>query len=99
VFGTLKASDAIAVQAERMGTETGDFLLEGAAKSPGADNAFWSTGVRAFNPGSAPLEVTIEAIGFPASPALMKRTVAARAVEEFPRVLGFLRPIFWRYVK
>ncbi len=69
------------------GTEAGDFFLDGVAKSPGANNAFRSTDVRAFNPGSAPAGVTINTMGLAASPAPLMWTG------------GSHRPILWRYVK
>ncbi len=80
-------SDAIAVQAERMGTTPGDFLLDGVAKAPGANATFWSTDVRAFNPGASPLVVTIEALGFAQRPSPVSWTIPARGVAEFPGVL------------
>src|ERR1019366_7545026 len=68
-------SDAIAVQTELVGTGPADRLLDGAAMTAGLAGSFWSTDVRLFNPGAAPLDVQINALRFRASAPLL---IAAR---------------------
>jgi hypothetical protein len=80
-------SDAIAVQTELVGTGPADRLLDGAAMTAGLAGSFWSTDVRLFNPGAAPLDVQINALGFVQATSAVTRTIAPGAVVELSQVL------------
>ncbi|MEO8585953.1 MAG: carboxylesterase family protein [Acidobacteriota bacterium] len=79
--------DGIAVVAERVPFENGDVLLDGAARAGGLNGTHWTTDLRIFNPGLAPLVVTGAPVGFP-SAASFTRTLAPRALVEIADVLG-----------
>ena len=64
--------DGIAVLAERLPFETGEILLDGAARAPGLNGTHWSTDLRLFNPGRGPLAVTLEPVGLPGSPRTIR---------------------------
>ncbi|MDL2717204.1 MAG: carboxylesterase family protein [Acidobacteriota bacterium] len=79
--------DGIAVVAERVPFENGDVLVDGAARAGGLNGTHWTTDLRIFNPGLAPLVVTGTPVGFP-SAASFTRTLAPRALVEIADVLG-----------
>ncbi len=77
--------DGIAVQAPR--EPSSDQLLDGVAKTAGANGTFWRTDARVFNPNGYPISLTVEPIGFPSAPTL-PLSVAARAILDLPDVLS-----------
>lgn len=82
-------SDAIALQSERVPPGASDRLVSGAAYSPGHLGSFWVTDLRLFNPGSTPLDATIQSVGAP-SEASIVIPVPAQGVVEVERVLSLL---------
>ena len=77
--------DGIAVQAPR--EPSSDQLLDGVAKTGGANGTFWRTDARVFNPNGYPISLTVEPFGFPSAPTL-PLTVAARSILDLPDVLS-----------
>ena len=81
-------NDGIAVMAESLGTNGSDLLLDGVARTPGANNTFWRTDVRLFNPNDQPLEISIESLGVAAGNGMISRFVPAHSLIELIDVLG-----------
>src|SRR5262245_47937964 len=80
-------NDGIAVMAERLRSDGTDYLLNGAARSPGINNTFWSTDLRLVNSSGAALQVTLDALGM-GSVATVVRTVPASGMLDITDVLG-----------
>ncbi|MCI0625796.1 MAG: DPP IV N-terminal domain-containing protein [Acidobacteria bacterium] len=80
--------DGIVVQPERSGSGTTDLLLNGVVRTPGANNTFFATDVRLFNPNESPLTVTIDALGFAGGTRTISRALAAGGLVEILDVLG-----------
>ena len=81
-------NDGIAVMAESLGTNGSDLLLDGVARTPGANNTFWRTDVRLFNPNDQPLEISIESMGVAAGNGMISRFVPAHSLIELIDILG-----------
>ncbi|MBI5441097.1 MAG: hypothetical protein HY900_07790, partial [Deltaproteobacteria bacterium] len=82
--------DGILAPARRVETPKGPpytLLLDGAARTGGANGTLWRTGLRLTNPGLAPVEATLEAVG---GAARATRLVPPRAVVEVADLLGAL---------
>jgi hypothetical protein len=77
--------DGIAVQAPR--EPSSDQLLDGVAKTGGANGTFWRTDARVFNPNGYPISLTVEPLGFPSAPTI-PLNVAARSILDLPDVLS-----------
>ena len=77
--------DGIAVQAPR--EPSSDQLLDGVAKTGGANGTFWRTDARVFNPNGYPISLTVEPIGFPSAPTIPLE-VAGRGILDLPDVLS-----------
>jgi len=77
--------DAIAVQAPRQGAT--DQLLDGVARTPGANGTYWRTDVRVCNPSSSPISITAEPLGFPSAPTIPLE-VPAKGILDLPDVLS-----------
>lgn len=80
--------DGVLVPSERLRAGPSDLLLDGAARAPGRNGTVWSTDVRLFNPGGAPLPVTLAWLGREAVGASVTRTVPPRGLLELTDVLG-----------
>ena len=78
-------SDGIALQPDRRNSEV--WYLDGVSHSPGVGDTFFTTDVRIWNPGTAPLEVTFEPIGMPGILPKAK-TVETGAVTSFDDVVA-----------
>jgi hypothetical protein len=77
--------DAIAVQAPRQ--LASDQILDGVAKTSGANGTFWRTDARVLNPNDFPVALTVEPLGLaPASP--LPLDVPARSIVDLPDVLS-----------
>ncbi len=77
--------DGIAVQAPRQ--LSSDQILDGVAKTGGANGTFWRTDARVLNPNGYPISLTVEPLGFPSAPTL-PLNVAAGAILDLPDVLS-----------
>ena len=77
--------DGIAVQAPRQ--LSSDQLLDGVAKTGGANGTFWRTDARVFNPNGYPISLSVEPLGFP-SASTLPLTVATGAILALPDVLS-----------
>ncbi len=80
--------DGIVVQPERPGSGTTDLLLNGVVRTPGANNTFFATDIRLFNPNESQLTVTIDALSFAGGTRTLSRTLAAGGLAEILDVLG-----------
>ncbi|HEV8266751.1 MAG TPA: hypothetical protein VGR00_00900, partial [Thermoanaerobaculia bacterium] len=80
--------DGIASQTVAISPTVNDLLLDGVARTPGANGTHWSTDVRLFNPNPSALTVTLDAIGFPTGPASILRTIPANGLVEIQDVLA-----------
>ena len=80
--------DGIAVLAERVDTGATDFLLDGVARTPGANNTHWSTDVRLFNPNDTLLDVSIDSLGFSSGRPTLARSVPPLGLIEWVDILG-----------
>lgn len=77
--------DGIAVQAPRQ--LSSDQLLDGVAKTGGANGTFWRTDARVFNPNGYAISMTVEPLGFPSAPTV-PLSIAAGAILDLPDVLS-----------
>ena len=77
--------DGIAVQAPRQ--LSADQILDGVAKTGGANGTFWRTDARVYNPNGYPISLSVEPLGFPSAPTL-PLTVPAGAILDLPDVLS-----------
>ena len=77
--------DGIAVQAPRQ--LSSDQLLDGVAKTGGANGTFWRTDARVFNPNGYSIAMTVEPLGFPTA-STIPLNVAAGAILDLPDVLS-----------
>jgi hypothetical protein len=81
-------NDGIAAIAEIVRSDANDFLLNGVARTAGANGAYWRSDIRLFNPNSDPLTVTIDGLGFTGGGSSITRTVPALGLAEITDVLG-----------
>ena len=81
-------NDGIAVMAESLGTNGSDLLLNGVVRTAGANNTFWRTDVRLFNPNDHALEISIESLGVAAGNGMISKLVPAHSLMELMDVLG-----------
>lgn len=77
--------DAIAVQAPRQPST--DQILDGVARTSGANGTFWRTDARVFNPNASPISISVEPFGLPSAPTLALE-VPARSILDLPDVLS-----------
>jgi len=80
--------DGIAAQAERAPSGATDLLLNGVARTAGANGSHWSTDLRLVNPGDAAITVSLEPIGIARPWEPLARTVAAKGTIEIADLLG-----------
>ncbi len=81
-------NDGIAAMAEIVPSSASDFLLNGVARTSGANNTFWRTDIRFFNPNAAPLPVSIDSVGFGGKNSTITRTIPAFGLIEIVNILG-----------
>jgi len=81
-------NDGIAVMAEMIPIGAGDFLLNGVARTSGANNTYWRTDIRLFNPSAAPLAINIDSLGFGSHNSSFVSTVPAFGLVEIVDILG-----------
>lgn len=81
-------NDGIAVMAERVPSNASDFLLNGVARTSGANNTYWRSDIRLFNPNADPLVVSIDSLGFSGGSSTISRTVPAFGLVEMVDILG-----------
>lgn len=77
--------DGIALQTPRQLST--DQLLDGVAKTPGANGTFWRTDARLLNPNPYPIALSVEPLGFP-SASTLPLNVAAGTILDLPDVLS-----------
>lgn len=77
--------DGIALQTPRQLST--DQLLDGVAKTGGANGTFWRTDARLFNPNLYPISLSVEPLGFP-SASTLPLNVAAGAILDLPDILS-----------
>jgi hypothetical protein len=80
--------DGFVAQSERAGAGTADLLINGVARTPGANNTRFVSDVRLFNPNETQQTVTIEALGFAGGPRMISRLLAPNGLLEIVDVLG-----------
>jgi len=80
--------DGFVAQSERAGAGPADLLLNGVARTPGANNTRFVSDVRLFNPNETQQTVTIEALGFAGGPRTISRLLGPNALLEIVDVLG-----------
>ena len=80
--------DGFVAQSERAGAGAADLLINGVARTPGANNTRFVSDVRVFNPNETPQTVRIEALGFAGGPRMISRSLAPNALLEIVDVLG-----------
>ncbi|PYV39616.1 MAG: hypothetical protein DMG06_22675 [Acidobacteria bacterium] len=80
--------DGIAALAERLDSGATDFLLDGVARTPGANNTHWSTDVRLFNPNDTPLDINIDSAGFSSGNSTVTRSIPPSGLIEIVDILG-----------
>jgi len=73
---------------ERLDRGTTDFLLDGVARTPGANNTHWNTDVRPFNPNDTPLDVNIDSAGFSSGNSTVTRSIPPSGLIEIVDILG-----------
>ncbi|MBL8115881.1 MAG: carboxylesterase family protein [Acidobacteria bacterium] len=78
--------DGIAVLAERASETAGPLLLNGVARSPGANGSLWRTDVRLLNPTFETITATLHALGF--SGTSLTVSLRPQALLELSDVLG-----------
>jgi hypothetical protein len=81
-------NDGIVVMAEIVPSNASDFLLNGVARTSGANNTYWRSDIRLFNPNADPLAVSIDSLGFAGGSSTISRTVPAFGLVEMIDVLG-----------
>ena len=77
--------DGIAIQAPRQ--LSSEQLLDGVAKTAGANGTFWRTDARVLNPNEYPISISVDPLGLPAA-APLTLSVAAGAILDLPDVLS-----------
>ena len=80
--------DGFVAQSERAGAGAADLLINGVARTPGANNTRFVSDVRLFNPNETQQTVTIEALGFAGGPRMISRSLAPNGLLEILDVLG-----------
>lgn len=80
--------DGFVAQSERAGDGAADLLLNGVARTPGANNTRFVSDMRLFNPNETQQTVTIEALGFAGGPRTILRSLGPNALLEIVDVLG-----------
>ncbi len=80
--------DGFVTQSERAGTGAADLLLNGVARTPGANNTRFVSDVRLFNPNETQQTVAIDALGFAVGPRTISRLLGPNALLEIVDVLG-----------
>lgn len=81
-------NDGIAAMVESLATNGSDLLLDGVAHTPGANNTYWRTDVRLFNPNDQDLEISIESLGVAAGNGMISKLVPTHSLVEMIDILG-----------
>ncbi|MEW5979645.1 MAG: DM13 domain-containing protein [Acidobacteriota bacterium] len=80
--------DGFVVQSEESLGGAADLLLNGVARTPGANNTRFVSDVRLFNPNETQQTVTMVALGFPGGSRSISRSLGPNGLLEISDVLG-----------
>ncbi len=83
-----RTSDGIAIAPEFLSLESGDFTLNGVARTPGVNNTSWTTDVRLGNFNPFAIQVNISTLGFATAGNLISRTLQPGHTIEFTDIIG-----------
>src|SRR5262249_22023066 len=81
-------NDGVVVMAELVRSDATDFLLNGVARTSGANHTYWRSDVRLFNPNSVDLEVGLDSLGLSGGTLTLTRTIRAFGLIELVDILG-----------